>query len=281
VTTSRSLLVGVIFKFFVQLLPAYGAGRPVALVHKVAGIDLGAAFGNLGLDAVDIVVDVNAVGDRLLVAVFHHQVLIEEAEGLLVGRGGKADDMGVEIFQHLAPEMIDGAVAFVGDDDVEVLDGDGRVVLDGLNVFEDLLQTLDGFLLVFFGQIFSFEHRIEPLDGADANPRGGVEGVGGQALNDVLLAEFEVVVGRDVLLKLFQRLPCQVAPVDQKEHASGAGELEQAITQDNGEERLAGAGRHLHERPWPVLAQRLLDLHNRLRFGRPEIVDQRRHVLHA
>ena len=136
-------LVGVIVKIFVQLLPAHGARRPVALVHVVAGIDLGAAFGDLGLDAVDVVVDVDAVGDRLLVAVFHHQVLIEEAEGLLVGRGGKADDVGVEIFQHLAPEMIDGAVAFVGDDDVEGLDGDGRVVFDGLHFFEDLLQTFD------------------------------------------------------------------------------------------------------------------------------------------
>ena len=135
-------LVGFVFELFVQLLPAHGAGRPVALVHEVAGIDLGAAFGDLGLDAVDVVVDVDAVGHRLLVAVFHHQVLIEKAEGLLVGRGGKADDMGVEIFQHLAPEMVDRAVAFVGDDDVEGLDGDGRVVFDGLHFFEDLLQTL-------------------------------------------------------------------------------------------------------------------------------------------
>jgi hypothetical protein len=77
------------------------------------------------------------------VTVFHHQVLIEEAEGLLVGRGGKTDDMGVEIFQHLTPEMVNGAVAFVGDDDVKGLDGNRRVVFDGLHFFEDLLQTLD------------------------------------------------------------------------------------------------------------------------------------------
>src|SRR5439155_4717772 len=91
-------LVGFVLKIFVQLLPAHGARRPVALVHVIAGIDLGAAFGDLGLDAVDVVIDVDAVGDRLLVAVFHHQILIEKAEGLLVGRGGKADGMSVEIF---------------------------------------------------------------------------------------------------------------------------------------------------------------------------------------
>ena len=42
--------------------------------------------------------------------------------------------MGVEVFQHLSPEVVDGAVALVGDDDVEGLDGDGRVVLDGLRL---------------------------------------------------------------------------------------------------------------------------------------------------
>ena len=65
-------------------------------------------------------------------AVFHHEVLIEEAEGLLAGRGGEADEVGVEVFEHLAPEVVDGAVALVGDDDVEGLDGDGRVVFDRL-----------------------------------------------------------------------------------------------------------------------------------------------------
>ena len=247
-------LVGVIFKLFVQLLPADGAGCPVAPVHVVAGIDLGAAFGDLGLDPVDVVIHVDAIGHRLFVAVFHDQVLIEKAEGLLIGRGGKADDMGVEIFQHLAPEMIDRPVAFIGDDDVEGLDGDRRVVLDGLHVFENLLQTLDGFFFVLLGQVFSLEHGIEALDGADANPGRGVERVGGQALDDILLAEFEVVVGRDVLLKFFESLSPQVAPIHQKEHAPGAGELDQAIAQDDGEERLAGAGRHLHERARPVLA---------------------------
>src|SRR5436309_15818045 len=98
------------------------------------------------------------------------------------------------------------------------------------------------------------------LDGANANPCRGVEGVGGQALDDVLLAEFEVVVGRDVLLKFLERLSPQVAPVDQKEHAPSAGELEQAIAQDDSQARFAGAGRHLDESARPVLAQRLLEV---------------------
>ena len=116
-------------KVLVQLLPAHGAGQPVALVHVVAGLDLVEPPSVIcGADAVDVVVDVDAVGHGLLVAVFHDQVLVEEAEGLLGGRGGEADQVGVEVLQHLPPEVVDGAVALVGDDDVEGLDGDRRVV---------------------------------------------------------------------------------------------------------------------------------------------------------
>ena len=45
----------------------------------------------------------------------------------------------------------------------------------------------------------------------------GVEGVGGQPLDDVLLAELEVVVRRHVLLELLERLSSQIAPIDQKQ----------------------------------------------------------------
>ena len=85
-------------------------------------------LGDLGADAVDVEVDVDAVGHGLLVGVFHHQVLVEEAEGLLGRRGGQADQEGVEVFEHLPPEVVDRAVALVDDDEVEGLDRDGRVV---------------------------------------------------------------------------------------------------------------------------------------------------------
>ena len=144
--------------------------------------------------------------------------------------------IGVEVFEHLAPEVVDGAVAFVGDDDVEGLDGDGRVVFDGL------ARSLKTFskpgripLRLLRSRSFAFQHGIEALDGGDADPAPWVERVGGQALDVVLLGEFAVVVGRDVLLELLEGLLPEVAPVDQKEHAPGAGELDQAVAQDDGE----------------------------------------------
>src|SRR6185437_7458093 len=71
-------------------------------------------FDNGSLDSVNVVVDVNAIAHRSLVVVLHHQVLIEKAEGLFRRRRGKADQMGIEIFQHLAPEIVDRTVALVG-----------------------------------------------------------------------------------------------------------------------------------------------------------------------
>ena len=274
-------LVGIVLKVVVELLPALLARLAVALVDVEAGVDLGALRGDLGLDAIDVVVDVDAVGDRPLVVVLHHQVLIEKAEGLLRRRRGEADQMGVEVFQHLAPEIVDRAVALVGDDDVESLDRECRVVFDRRSFLEERFQTLDRALVGFLIKLLSLEHRIEALDRADANLRGGVERIRGQALEDVLLVKFIVVVGRHILLKLFERLFAQVAAIDQKQHALGAGELDQTIAEDDREQRLAGAGGHLHERARPVVAQGLLDIHDRLRLGRPDVVDQRRHVLDA
>ena len=48
----------------------------------------------------------------------------------------------------------------------------------------------------------------------------------GQALNDVLLVEFVVVVRRDVLLEFPERLLSQIAAIDQKQNPPGAGELD-------------------------------------------------------
>ena len=75
--------------------------------------------------------------------VFHHEVLIEEPDRLLRRSGGEADEEGIEVFQHLPPEAVDGAVALVGDDEVEGFDGDGRVVGDG--------QSGSGILPLVFG----------------------------------------------------------------------------------------------------------------------------------
>lgn len=57
-----------------------------------------------------------------------------------------------------------------------------------------------------------------------------------RALDDELLGELEVVVGRDVLLELLEGLVAQVPPVHQEEHPPGAAELDQPVGgRDRGE----------------------------------------------
>jgi len=66
------------------------------------------------------------------------------------------------------------------------------------------------------GEFFAFEHREHALDGADADPRGGVEHVAAEALDDEFFGEFEVVIGGDVLLEFFEGLVAQVATIYQE-----------------------------------------------------------------
>ena len=79
--------------------------------------------------------NVDVVRDGGFVVVFGDKVLVEEAEGLFGGCGGEPDDEGVEVVEDLSPLVVDAAVAFVDDDEVEGADGNGGVVGDGHGFF--------------------------------------------------------------------------------------------------------------------------------------------------
>src|SRR5207237_48559 len=95
----------------------------------------------------------------------------EEADGLAGGGGGQADQEGVEVVEHLAPEVVDGAVALVGHDKVEGLDGEGRVVDDGERLLDQGGVGLEeGALLVALVELgLAPEDGVEALDGGDAD----------------------------------------------------------------------------------------------------------------
>ena len=108
---------GGVGEVFVEAFPAHPAGVFIAPVHIPALFNRAALFGDLCFDAIDFVADIDAIGDGALVVVFHHEVLVEEPDGLLRRRGCEADEEGVEVFEHLPPEAVDGAVTLVGDDE--------------------------------------------------------------------------------------------------------------------------------------------------------------------
>ena len=273
--------VGVVGQVFVQRLPAGAAGEAVAVAYRVAGLNLAAGLGHLGADAVHVVIDVDAVSHSLRVAVFHDQVLVEEAKGLLGRGGGQADQVGVKVLQHLAPQVVDAAVRLVGHDDVKSLNGKRRVVGNGLGLLEQAAEHAVGAVLVVLrAELAPFQQAEQALDGADQHPRGGVDGVALQVLDDVFLAKLEVVVGRVVLVKLFFGLAGQVAPVHQKQHAARLAKPELAVDGADAGKGFAAAGGHLDQGAGLVGLEADFQVSDGGDLRRPQPgLDQRRHGL--
>ena len=66
------------------------ARRLAAVIDEKALLDLAALLGDARFDAIDVVADVDAIGDGALVVVFGDAVLVEVGDGLRRGRGGEA-----------------------------------------------------------------------------------------------------------------------------------------------------------------------------------------------
>ncbi len=98
----------------IQLLPAFGSREPVAALNHLLH-QIGAVFAHLGLDEENILAHVHTVNDGLLPGVFADLIFVEKGEGGLVRGSGQAHDKGVEILQHLDPDVVNGAVAFIHD----------------------------------------------------------------------------------------------------------------------------------------------------------------------
>ncbi len=62
-----------------------------------------ALLANAGAERIDLVADIDAVGDRALVRVLRDEVVAEKAERVRRRRGGEPDDEGIEIGEHLLP----------------------------------------------------------------------------------------------------------------------------------------------------------------------------------
>ena len=121
-------LLGTVNLVLVLGLPALFAGQAFALLDLLPGSKSATLLGFLGFYQIDLVADVNPVCHGLFVVVLTHHVFAEEAVGAVIRRGGEADKVSVKILDDLAPQVIDRAVAFVDDDDIEELRGNLVVV---------------------------------------------------------------------------------------------------------------------------------------------------------
>jgi hypothetical protein len=124
---------------------------------RFADIEARINLGTLGRDAraylVDVIGHVHAVGHRLLVRVLHNQVLVEKADGLLAGRGGQANEERIEVLEHVAPDAVDGAMAFIDDESRRGNSAAESVVGDGTGGFLNAPGPSKASVLVFLGQL--------------------------------------------------------------------------------------------------------------------------------
>lgn len=117
---------------------------------------------------------------------------------------------------------------------------------------------------------FPLEHRVDALHGGDADPRGAVEGVRLEVLDDVLGGEFALCLRDHEFVELELRLPSQVGAINQEQDAPGVSVLDQPVAEVGRGEGLARAGRHLNQGPRAVLPQRQLGVAHGLRLHTPE-----------
>src|SRR5262249_21270796 len=114
--------VGSVGEVLIEQLQPLCSREPVPHVHidaRRTSFDGCTLFGDPRSDAVHVEIDVYTVGNCLVVPVLHDEVLLEEANSPARGRGGEADEKCIEVQEHLTPQLIDGAVTLVHDDEVE------------------------------------------------------------------------------------------------------------------------------------------------------------------
>ena len=136
-------LSGAVGPVFIGFGPTLFAGLAVAVVYPGTGFNQTALAADLGVDLVHVIAHVHTVGHRLLIAVLGHDVGVEEAKGAPVGCGGQADQAGIKVVEHLFPQVVDRAMAFVDDDEIEGLNRDGRVVAHLLGLGGRLHQLVE------------------------------------------------------------------------------------------------------------------------------------------
>ena len=156
---------------------------------------------DIGADPEDLVGDIDPVRHRALVGVLGDQVACRKTHRVQRRRRRQPDDEGVEIFEHLTPCAVDRAVAFIGDDQVEALDRDRRVVThEPLRLAPAGLETR--LLLVFFGQLAAGQQRIDALDRRNDDRGILVEAGWPEPLDIVELGKRAAGAGRAKILEL-------------------------------------------------------------------------------
>ena len=111
-------LFGAVGFIFVLSFPAFLRSLALAPLDLLLGAD-GAALGGFSVSITNTSWPTLTPSPRLFVVVFTDHVLAEKPVGTVIRRGGQTHQVGIKIFQHLPPQVVNGAVAFINNDDVK------------------------------------------------------------------------------------------------------------------------------------------------------------------
>ena len=227
------------------------------MVHPFFGFELRPFLGDFSDYLKHVVTDVDTVSHRLFVGVFGHNVFFEKTNSALVWRGGQANQKGVKVVQHLHPQVVDAAVAFVDDDEIKCFHGDGRVVAHNFGLLAGLLDFVERHILSRIVNRLARQDRVHTLNGGDNDLGMRVDGAAGEALHVVQLGKFATIVGRRVGHELLVRLFAQIAGIDQKQNTFGTAKFKQAVDRGDSGEGFARTGSHMYQSAGFVAGERL------------------------
>ena len=167
-------------------------------------------------------------------AVLADNIFIEKAKGAFVRCCGQADQKGVEVVEHLLPEVVDGAVALVDDDEVKKFWWNLCAVGYRYRLFWLPAFFRRVLLLQRRVKLLAFQNGVEALDGGDADMAVAGYAARLEPLHVVEFGKLAVVVigrvGPELLLCLF----AEVAGIDEKEYSFGVAVFEQAVDRGDG-----------------------------------------------
>ena len=181
-----------------------------AVLHA---IEEGVAEGGLTVVATEGTVGIEHEPALKLARVFGGGLVLVEFLKVIERRSGEAELVADEVVKDGTRIASDGAVSFVGDDEVEV---GGRKEL-----------------LVFVVE----EQRLN----------SGDDDLGVPPVVAIFFVDDALVVVREDLLERLERLVFELEAVHEEEHTAGVAGTEEELDDGGGGERLAGAGGHFEE----------------------------------
>ena len=264
-------MFGAVLHGFIQGIPELFPGLFFAGADVFSQFQSCPFFGNFRHDLKYIIGDQHPVFHRFPVAVIADQILIEIAKSPVVGRSTQTDLKGIEIVEHLFPEVVNASVTLVYDDKIKKLRGRTLAVHHWKGLFGNPFFIGIVFFLAFV-ELGSFENGIEALNGADIHLTIARNEGTAQAGDPIQFGKKPVVVLRFKTPEFLICLFAQIFSIHQKQDPFRLGEFKQSVNKCDGRKGLARARCHLDQGFWATFPERMFQIGNGCDLTIPESV---------